>query len=331
MKAMWAMLLAAAVSLGGTTSAAAAEADPAVASYPNHPIKLVVGYVAGGVPDGLARVLAETLGKRLGQPVVVDNRPGAGGTISAAITANAAPDGYTLTLAGTGQTGIAPYLFRSPGYDPLKSFVPIGMVANTPMYIVCNPKLHPELCTVDALVRKAKEQPGRVTYGSSGLGSGHHIAMEVFQSELGIKLSHVPYKGSGQSITSILSGEVDLSITSWPAIAGHLQNGTIRIVAITTRNRSPLAPDAEPVAKWIPGYDYPAENGLLAPAGTPRPIVDKLARALKESLASPELAERFRALDSEIDTTSGEAYRARLVENLKKYQRATSLAGLKPN
>ena len=298
---------------------------------PNRPIKLIVGYVAGGIPDGLARALSDVLGKKLGQPMIVENRPGAGGTISAAITAKAPPDGYTLTLAGTGQTGIAPYLFKAPGYDPIKSFAQIGMVANTPMYIVCNPKRRADLCTVDALVRKAKEQPGRITYGSSGVGSGHHIAMEVFQAELGIKLSHVPYKGSGQALTPILAGEVDTLITSLPPIVGHLKTGQIKILAITTRNRSPLVPDAEPLAKWIPGYDYPAENGLLAPAGTPAPIVEKLSRALKEVLASPEVVERFRQLDSEVDAANGPEYRARLVENLKKYERAARIADLAPN
>jgi tripartite-type tricarboxylate transporter receptor subunit TctC len=327
MKRLYALVLAVAGSILGAPAMASGATD----SYPNQPIKLIVGYVAGGIPDGLARALAIDLGKKLGQPVVVENRPGAGGTISAKIAATSPPDGYTLTLAGTGQTGIAPYLFKSPGYDPLKSFIPIGMVAETPMYIICNPKHQPELCTVEGLVRKAKEQPGKIMYGSSGVGSGHHIAMEVFQAELGIKLMHVPYKGSGQSVAPILTGEVDVAITSLPPIEGFLKNGQVKILGITTRNRSPLVPDAEPLAKWIPGYDYPAENGLLAPVGTPQPVIDKLSRALKESLASPELKERFRLLDSELGAGDAAAYRARLVENLKKYQRATQISGLTPN
>ncbi len=321
------MVLAAAGSAWASSAFSADVAD----TYPSRPIKLIVGYVAGGIPDGLARVLAESMGKRLGQPIVVDNRPGAGGTISAAVVAKSPPDGYTLTLAGTGQTGIAPYMFKAPGYDPIKSFAQIGMVANTPMYVVCNTKTRPELCTVEGLVRKAKEQPGRITYGSSGVGSGHHIAMEVFASELGIQLTHIPFKGSGQSLTPILSGEVDISINSLPPIAGHLKSGALKVIAITTRNPSPLVPAAEPMAKWIPGYDYPAENGLLAPAGTPQPIIDKLAKVLQESLASPDVIERFRLLDSEVDNANGAAYRAQLVENLKKYERATKLAGLEAN
>ena len=314
-----------------TTSAGAADAgDVEAAAYPSRPIRLIVGYVAGGVPDALARALGDALSKTMGQPVVIDNRPGAGGTISAAVTAKSPPDGYTLTLAGTGQTGIAPYLFKNPGYDPIRSFAQIGMVANTPMYIVCNPQKRPDLCTIDDLVKKAKQQPTRITYGSSGVGSGHHVAMEVFQAEVGIKLTHVPYKGSGQALTPLLSGEVDVLIASLPAIEGFLKTGQVKVLAITTKNRSPLLPEAAPLAKWIPDYDYPAENGLLAPAGTPKPIVDKLSKALKDALARPELLERFRLLDSEVAWSTEDAYRRRLVESLKKYERATRIAGLTP-
>jgi tripartite-type tricarboxylate transporter receptor subunit TctC len=321
-----ALLCLAGISAVGQSAQAAGASD-----YPNRPIRLIVGYVAGGIPDGLARVLGEALSKQLGQQVVVENRPGAGGTISAAFTAKSQPDGYTLTLAGTGQTGIAPYLFKNPGYDPLKSFAQIGMVANTPMYIVCNPQKKPDLCTVDGLIKAAKARPNEISYGSSGLGSGHHIAMEVFMAEAGIKLVHIPYKGSGQALTPILSGEVDTLITSLPPVEGYLKTGQIKVLAITTKDPSPLVPDAAPLAKWVPGYDYPAENGLMAPAGTPKEIVDKLSVALKAALQSPELIERFRLLDSEIAFSTEDAYRDLIRKNLKKYERATKLAGLTPN
>jgi len=310
---------------------AISSAAQAATDYPTHPIKLVVGYVAGGVPDMLARVLGEALTKVLGQQIVVENRPGVGGTISAAYTAKADPDGYTLTLAGTGQTGIAPYLFKKPGYDPIKSFEQIGMVADTPMYIVCNPQKTPDLCTIDELIKAAKAHPNQITYGSSGLGSGHHIAMEAFNSAVGIKLVHIPYKGSGEALAPILSGDINVLITSLPPVESYIKSGKIKVLAITTKDKSPLVPDAPPLDKWVPGYDYPAENGLLAPAGTPKEIVDKLSAALKTALQSPELIERFRLLDSEVAWSDAESYRALIRNNLQKYERATKLAGLKAN
>lgn len=299
--------------------------------YPNRPIRLIVGYVAGGIPDMLARVLAEDMGKRLGQTVVVENRPGAGGTISAAYLAKQPADGYWLTLAGTGQMGIAPYMFKNPGYSVEKSFAPIGMAATTPMYIICNPQKRPDLCSIDDLIKVAKAHPNTITYASSGLGSGHHIAMEVFASEVGIKLRHIPYKGSGQTLAPIMSGEVDVAITSLPAVEGSVKAGQLKVLAITTKEPSPLIPEAPVLAKWVPGYDYPAENGLLAPAGTPKAVVDKLSAVLKQTLQSPEVIERFRVLDSQSAFNSQSAYRAQIQVNLKKYARATEIAGITPN
>lgn len=297
-------------------------------SYPSRPIRLIVGYSAGGMPDTLARILSESMSKTLGQPIVVENRPGAGGMISAAVAANSAPDGYTLTLAGTGQTSIAPYMFKSLGYDPIKSFTQIGMLAKSPMYIVCNPAKRADLCTVEGIIRAARAQPGVLTYGSSGVGSGHHISMEMFSAGQQIKLVHVPYKGSGQSTAPMLSGEVDIAMLSLPPLIAHLNSGRLKLVAVNTTMPSPLHPDVPVMANWVPGLDFPSENGLLAPAGLPGEVLDKLLKSLDAARSSPDVVAKMRALDAEVVSADGVRYKQLLEANLKKYEAATKVAGI---
>lgn len=297
-------------------------------SYPNRPINLIVGYSAGGMPDALARILSEAMSKTLGQPIVVENRPGAGGMISAAVTAKSAPDGYTLTLAGTGQTSIAPFMFKSLSYDPIKSFTQVGMFAKSPMYIVCNPGRRADLCTVEGIINAARAQPGVLTYASSGVGSGHHISMEMFSAGQNIKLLHVPYKGSGQTTAPMLSGEVDIAMSSRPPLVAHLNSGRLKLVAINTLTPSPLHLDVPVLAKWVPDLDFPSENGLLAPAGLPVEVFDKLLKSLDAARTSPDVIAKLRALDAEVVGTDGFRYKQLLVANLKKYEAATKVAGI---
>lgn len=297
--------------------------------YPNKPIRLLVGYVPGGTPDLVARVVGNKLSQILGQPVVVDNRAGVGGTLATDLVARAPADGYTLLLGETGQLVIAPFITKSLRYDTLRDLTPIALVGSTPLVLVVNAK-NSTVKNVGELLRDAKAMPRKLDYGSSGVGSIHHIATEALAADAGVTLNHIPYKGSGQSVPAILSGEVPVLMTSLTAVSSHMKAGTVRVLAVTTAARYKETPDVPAVSEFIPGYDFPSENGILGPANLPPDIVDRLSRALKEVMASPEVLEKL-AAGSVIPTwTTPEGYRENIVNSLKKYERAVKAAKVEP-
>jgi tripartite-type tricarboxylate transporter receptor subunit TctC len=272
--------------LGG--AAAWPIAAQAQAGYPDHPITLIVPYAAGGGNDVLARAVAEPMGKLLGQPLVIENHGGAGGSVGTRQVAKAAPDGYTLGLGGTGTLAIDPTLYPNVGYDPRKDFAPIGLIATSPLIILVNQSV--DAHNVQELIALAKAQPGKLNYASAGTGSGIHLGTVLFADTAGIDITHIPYKGSGPALTDLLGGHVQIYFSSLPPAVGLVKEGKLRALAVTGLKRSASFPDVPTVAEQgLPGFEAVLHYGIVAPAGTPRSIVDKLNAALRAALSDPKV------------------------------------------
>ncbi len=298
-------------------------------NYPNKPVKIVVGYVPGGGPDFVARTLGQKLTEIMGQPFVVENRPGAGATTATAYVAKSPADGYTLLLGETGQLVIAPYIYKNLAYDTAKDFTPISMMASGPLILVSNSKL--PIRTMQDLTRMAKAQPGKIDVGTSGVGTIHHIALEVLKADAGLDLTHVPYKGSGQSVSAGLAGDVPLLMTSMTAAGTNVTAGKLNVVAVTSANRIPVLPDAPSISEFVKDYDYSSEMGLLAPAGLPPEILARLSRAIKQAVETPDLLEAFKKTSTLIKFTTPEEYAENIRRNLRRYERAVKIAKIPMN
>ena len=279
-----ALLLAA---LLASLAAPAAAAD----QYPARPIRLVVPAAPGGGTDIIARILAEGLGPALGQTVVVDNRAGAGTVLGADIVSKATPDGYVL-LISPNSLAFNVALYSKLPYDTLRDFAPISLVADQPNILVVHPSLPAK--SFQEYVALARSQPGKLVYGSGGVGVGSHLAMELLLMSQKIELVHVPYKGVGPALTALLGNEVSALLSTFASALPHVKSGRLRALGVTSAQRAPTLPDIPTIAEsGVPGYEYGTWYGLLAPAGTPRAVVEKLNRATAEVLASPKIAERY--------------------------------------
>ncbi|HEY2611792.1 MAG TPA: tripartite tricarboxylate transporter substrate binding protein [Reyranella sp.] len=278
-------LLCLALALGGLPGAA-------LAQYPDKPIRLVVPYAPGGTTDIMARTLQEPLSKILGQTVIVDNKAGAAGAIGTAQVAHAAPDGYTLIFGNNGPSAIVPLIQKDVGYDPIKDFAPVSLVSIAPMTLVVHPTVPAN--TVKELITYANAQPNGVEYATAGAGSLGHLATELFGKEAGVKLVHVPYKGQGPSTMAVLNGEVKMLLTtSSDTQDAAVRAGKLRLLGVSTAKPSPLMPGAPTINQSLPGYEVSVWFGILAPAGTPAPVIAKLNAAIRQVLADPELQKKF--------------------------------------
>jgi tripartite-type tricarboxylate transporter receptor subunit TctC len=278
-------LAALAVSLGLLPGAA-------LAQFPDKPIRLVVPYAPGGTTDIMARTLQEPLSKVLGQPVIVDNKAGAAGAIGTAQVAQAAPDGYTLVFGNNGPAAIVPLIQKDVGYDPIKNFAPVSLVSIAPMTLVVHPSV--PASTVKELIAYAKAQPNGLEYGTAGAGSFGHLATELFGKQAGIKLIHVPYKGQGPSTMAVMNGEVKMLLTSSSdSQDAAVRAGKLKLLGVSTAKPSPLMPSAPTIGESLPGFEVNVWFGILAPAGTPAPVIDKLNAAIRQVLADPELQKKF--------------------------------------
>jgi tripartite-type tricarboxylate transporter receptor subunit TctC len=276
-----AVILAATVLVALYTSVARAQ------DYPSRPVRVVVPFSPGGAVDGPMRVIAQELSKRLGAQVIVDNRPGAGATIGTEVVAKAAADGYTLLLASQ-TNAISATLYPKLSYDPIEDFVPISLIGREPGVLVVHPSL--PVKTFQEFVAYVKERPGQVDYASSGNGSGQHLFVALLASMSGMKMNHVPYRGSAQATADLLGGQVQVSIPGTAGMVGHIKAGKLRALAVTGAKRSPQLPDVPTVMEsGVPGYEAYVWMGLLAPKGTPAPIIDKLSRELMQVLATNEV------------------------------------------
>ena len=280
--------------MGLLALALALAALPAAAQgqYPDKPIRLLVPYPPGGTTDIMARTLQEPLSKALGQPVIVDNKGGAAGAIGTKQVATAAPDGYTLVFGNNGPSAIVPLLQKDVGYDPVKDFAPVSLVSIAPLVLVLNPSV--PAGNVKELIAWAKTQPDGVEYATAGAGSLGHLATELFARDAGLKLVHVPYKGQAPSTMAVLNGEVKMLLTtSSDTMGSAVKNGKLKLLGVSTAKPSSLMPGAPTIAQSLPGFEVNVWFGILAPAGTPAPVIAKLNAAIRTVLADPEIQRKF--------------------------------------
>lgn len=297
--------------------------------YPTRPIRLIVAFAPGGAPDIIGRIVAQRLNERLGQPVIVDNRPGATGNIGAEIVARATADGYTLFLA-TLSVAISPSFYRKLAFDPVTSFAPVAMVASVPLLLVVHPSLPAK--SVQDLIRLAKEQPGKLNYASVGPGSPQHLSAELFKSVSGTNLVHVPYKGGGPATAAVLSGEAHLFFAGMPPALPHVKAGRLRALAVSTAKRSASAPQVPTVSETgLPGFEADNWNAMLAPRGTPTKVVARLGSELEQILGLSEVKNLLIQAGAESAFSTPHALSERIKSETIKWGKVARAAGVKPD
>jgi len=281
-----------------------------LAQFPQRTVKMVVPFPAGGPTDILARVVAQKLSERWGQPVIVDNKPGAGGTIGSDLVAKAAPDGYSLLMGTSSTHSIGPSLQKLP-YDPVRDFAPISQVSNATNVLLVSPKLG--VTTLKGLIALAKANPGKLNFASSGIGTIPHLTGERFKLMAGVDLQHVPYKGTGLSIPDMANGQVAVLFDSIVTALAYVKSGSVRALAISSPQRTPLAPDLPTMAEaGLPGFESETWFGLFAPAGTPKDIIAKVSADTASALNAPDVRERFASVGAEPVGSSPEQFAERV-------------------
>lgn len=297
-------------------------------SWPARPVKMVVPFPAGGPTDVMTRILAEKLGTALGQPVIVDNKAGAGGTIGSDLVAKSPPDGYTLLMATGSTHSVGPYLGKVP-YDPQKDFTPIIYVGYGTNILLVSPKLG--VGNVQELIALAKKEPGKLNYATSGIGSVAHLTSEMFASMAGIKLTHVPYKGTQQSINDIAAGNVALLFDNVMTAKPHVESGRLKGIAISSLKRSSIVPDIPTVAEsGLPGFDSWNYFGIFGPANLPQPVVQRVNTEMNRILADPAVRERFKGLGFEITGGTPQQFTAVIQSEAQRWSRVIREANVKP-
>ncbi len=297
-------------------------------SFPVKPVRMIIAFPAGGGSDIVGRALAQELTQLLGQPVVVDNRGGAGGIIGTELGARAAPDGYTLTVGSSGGFAITPHLNPRLPYDPVKDFAPVGLFTRLTFVVDVHPSVPAK--SVKELLALARAQPGKLNFGSSGQGATAHLATELFMSMTRVKMTHVPYKGAAAAVTGVIAGEVDVLFDSMPTTLPHARSGRIRPLAVTTQQRSALLPQLPTLNEaGVRGYELASWFGIFAPAGTPRAVVERLNAAINAATQRPEMKERLLGQGAEPLSGTPEDLAAYLRRELDKYGKIIREAGVK--
>jgi tripartite-type tricarboxylate transporter receptor subunit TctC len=297
--------------------------------YPSRPITLVVPFSAGGGTDIIARIVAESMSRTLGQQIIVENRPGAAGTIAMRQVARSAPDGYTLGQGNPSTLAVAPSMYPNLGYDPRKDFAPVGLLGTTPLILVVHPSVPVQ--SVQELIALAKQEPGRLTFGSGGTGGITHLAGELFASMAAIRIRHVPYKGIAPAYNDLLGGHLSMVFGGLPAAISQVNEGRLRASAVTGATRSKIFPAVPTVAEAaLPGYEAAQRWGIVSPAGTPRAIVEKLNAVVREALVSEDVQMRMAVDGTEPLPGSPEDYAADIDREESKWSRIIRRAGLKP-
>jgi tripartite-type tricarboxylate transporter receptor subunit TctC len=303
--------------------------EPAYAqSYPTRTITLVVPFPPGGGVDALARILAERLSVALKQSVVVENRTGGGGTVGTRQVAKAEPDGYTLMLAHTGTISINPSLYANAGYDPRKDFAPIGLIGSMPVALIAHPSFPAK--TVADVIAIAKREPGKLNFGTSAVGTGGYLTAEYFKSVAGLDMTIIPYRGTAPLMNDLIGGHVPVSFGVLPPAIGNIQSGSLRAIAVTGTNRFSLLPDVPTASEsGLPGFDAVLHYGLIAPAGTPRPIIERLNKELRTLAESDLVKQRIQAEGGDAMTSTPEEYAKDIDQEEKKWSTLIKKLNLK--
>ena len=319
------LLLALGLGLSGAVMAQAPATD-----WPSKPIRWVVPFPPGGAMDAIARALGEKAGKALGQPFVIENRAGAGGNIGADLVAKAPADGYTIMITSIGMATNKP-LYGKLSYDPVKDFAPVSLLAVVPNVLVTN-ATQPNVKTVADLIDAARQAPGRLTYASAGNGTSIHLAGEMFTALTGTDMLHVPYKGSGPALADLLGGQVNYMFDSITSARPHLQSGKLRALAVTTARRSSILPGVPTLAEaGVAGYDVSPWYAVFVPAGTPKPVIDRLNRTLLDAMKQPDVKARFESMGAEAVGSSPEQLASHLARETARWSRLIAERGIKPD
>jgi tripartite-type tricarboxylate transporter receptor subunit TctC len=301
---------------------------PALAEYPDKPVKIIVPYPPAGTTDILARLIAQRLSERMKQPFVIENRPGAGGAIGSVAVAKSPADGYTLLMATVNSHGINSALFKNLPYDAVKDFAPITIVGSTPNVLMVNPSVPAK--TLAELLALARAKPGGLNFGSTSQGGSPHMSGELLKSMTGVDIAHIPYKGAGPMLIDLIGGQVQLGFDNLPSSIGHIRSGKLRAIAVTTAKRFPGAPEIPTMAEsGVPGYEVSAWFGLLAPAGTPKPVIDALYTNIAAILKRPEVVKQLFDLGAEPGGNTPEAYARQIAADVEKWKKVVAATGVK--
>ena len=295
--------------------------------FPNRPIRIVVPFPPGGATDAAARIVATKMSEHWGQPVVVDNRAGAGGNVGSDLVAKSPPDGYTLVMGVTGSHAINTTLYSKMPYDPVADFVAISQVAVVPNVLVVHPSVPAR--NLAELVALAKKEPGKLNYASLGNGTAAHLGMEMLKAEAGIDIAHVPYKGSAPAMSDLLAGQVQMMVDGLPSALPQVKAGKLRAIALTSLHRAPALPDLPTIAETYPGFYADAWSGLFAPKDTPQPVVDKLSAEVQRILKLPDVREKLAALGAEPVGSTQAEFAAHVKREIGKWAKVVKSSGAK--
>jgi tripartite-type tricarboxylate transporter receptor subunit TctC len=287
-----------------------------------------VPYAPGGLPDTVARIVAQGLQEHLGQPVVVENRPGGNGSIAATALATSKSDGYTFMVTDGSVVSINPHLYTKLTYNPSRDFLPVSYLARAPLFLAVNPNV--PVSSFREFIEYVKARPDKLNYGSSGIGSTHHLSMEAVMAALGLKMTHVPYRGSGQSVPALIGGQVEALFSAYPSLAPFVKDGRAKLLATNGAERSPDAPDVPAIAEFIPGFDFATTIGILAPVGTLREPIEKLAAAAATVSKNPEVIKKLALAGIEAVGTGPEDYARALKGESDRVTKTVQTAGIKP-
>ncbi len=307
--------------------AACLSLDAHAQDYPNHPLRLVVGYAAGGGTDSVARVMARRLSEGLGQPVVVDNKPGGAGVIATQLAVSAPPDGYTLLAGNIGPIAVYPFLYKLP-YDPLRDLEPVMLIATAPLLVVANNDL--PVNSLQELIKLAHDKPGKLSYSSAGVGSSNHLAGALFNIQAGTDIQHVPYKGAAPAVEDLLSGQVQVSFQTLPSVGSFVKAGRVKALAVTSDKRSPAFPNVPTAAEaGLNGFEVAAWYSMMVPAHTPRPIVDRLNAELAKAMKEKDVLDILAADGAVPAVTTPEAFATFMRSEAEKWSRVVKISGMK--
>lgn len=296
-------------------------------TYPTRSIKFIVPYSAGGLPDTVARIYAQRLGDRLGQPVVVDNKPGANGVVAAQAMATSPKDGYTFLVTDGSMFSINPSLYKTISYDYKRDFVPVSLAARAPLYLAVHPKTPAN--NLRELIALAKAKPGTLTYGSSGIGSTHHLSMEAMKAALSLDITHIPFKGTGQSVPALIGGQVDMLFSALPSLSGFVKSGQVRLVGSNSGKRSAQEPNVPTIAEVIPGFDFAPIVGVLASTGTPQAAMDRISAEMAFVAKQPETIQILSNAGIEAIGGSAADYARAIADENERLGKAVQAAGIK--